>query len=118
MSPGERGLGLLEVVAALAILSVAGLSLLATTSATVREVAQAAERARLLAAEERLLAVHALLERGDLDRRLGIREYGAFVVRVQRPTPDLYRIAVAAAAVPDLEDLVTVVFRPDSADAR
>lgn len=102
---------MLEVVAALAVLSLAGLSLIELVAEHTSAQAVAAVRERELWDEERLLTAHALLQRSELDLRLGSRVTGPYVVTVQRPDPDLYRIAVARATSPDVDDLVTVVYR-------
>jgi prepilin-type N-terminal cleavage/methylation domain-containing protein len=117
VSSGDRGMTLLEVVAALAILALAGLALLERVGEATRQVADAADRDRALAVEERLLVTYTLLARGDLDRRIGQHTQGDLTVSVQRPRRSLYRIAVGANPN-GLEDLITVVYRPDSLDAR
>lgn len=109
----ERGVALLEVLAALVILSIAALGLVELVGAGTRAVAVARSRERELADEERLLAAYTLLERGDLDRRLGRREVGPYVVEIQRPERTLYRVAIWHAESRDVEDLVTVVYRPE-----
>lgn len=111
MSGAERGAALLEVLAAMVILSVAGLGLVEMVTMHASATAAAAQRERELWDEERLLAAHSLLAAWDLDLRLGAREVGAYIVSVQRPEPALYRIAIARAAAPWVEDLVTVVYR-------
>ena len=105
------GAALLEVVAALAVLSLAGLGLLELIAAHTRAQAVAVARERELWDQDRLLVAHALLQASDLDLRLGARLTGPYVVTVQRPEPELYRIAVARVESPDVEDLVTVVYR-------
>jgi len=55
-----------------------------------------------------------LFQRADLDRRLGRHPIGDLIVDVERPELTLYRIAVAQASSPDVEDLVTVVYRRDA----
>lgn len=111
-------MALLEVLAATVILSVAGLALVQLVSGATQALGAAAARERELADEERLLAAHTLLGREDLVRRIGVQETGPYSVSVQRPEPALYRIAIDRVAAPDVEDLVTVVYRPDPADAR
>lgn len=107
----ERGAVLLEVLVALTILTVAGLSLVGLLSAGVRAEQDALRRERVLADEERVLAAMTLLTRGDLDRRLGRHDVGEFVVNVQRPERTLYRIVIGQRSSAHVEDLVTVVFR-------
>ena len=113
MQSAEPGVALLEVLAALVILSIAALSFVDLVGAGTRAVATARARERELADEERLLTAYTLLTRGDLDRRLGRREIGSFTVEVQRPERTLYRVALARKESRTHEDLVTVVYRPE-----
>jgi len=117
MRRADRGVVLLEVLVAVAILSASGLALVSVVSAGLRSEWDARERERTLAAEERLLAELTLLKKGDLDRRLGRHPLGAFVVDVQRPERTLYRIALAQEGWPEVEDLVTVVYRREPSNA-
>ena len=115
MTRGESGVALLEVLAAVVILGVAGLALVELVASGTRAVTEARRRERELADEERLLAAYTLLARGDLDVRLGRREAGPYVVEVQRPERTLYRISLGRLSAPDVEDLVTVVHRSEAA---
>ncbi len=109
--PGERGVALLEVLAAVVILGVAGLALVELVAGGTRAAAVARQRERELADEERLLTAWSLLKREELDQRIGDRAVGPYVVRVQRPERGLYRLAVERKAAPGVEELVTVVWR-------
>ena len=95
------------------IFGVASLSLIDLVSVGTRAVVTARSRERELADEERLLAAYTLLARSDLDRRIGAREVGPYRVNVQRPEPTLYRIALSRAEAPEVEDLVTVLYRAE-----
>lgn len=117
MRRGDRGVALLEVLVALVILTTAALSLVELVDAGTRAVAEARVRERETADEERLLNAFTLLDRTDLDRRIGRRAIGPYVADVQRPEGALYRIALARQAAPEVEDLVTVVYRPEPAHA-
>ena len=114
----ERGVALLEVLAATLILSVAGLGLVQLTAGATLALRVAAMRERELADEERLLTAYTLLSSTEFDRRLGDREVGPYRLSVQRPEPHLYRIAIARKAARATEDLVTVVLRPETDLAR
>jgi len=114
----ERGVALLEVLAATVILTVAGLALVELVSGATRALTVAVAREKELADEERLLAAYTLLGRRDLDQRLGVREVGPYAVSVQRPERTLYRIALVRVTSPSVEDLVTVVHRPEPTDAQ
>ncbi len=117
MTPrAERGVALLEVLIALVILATAGVSLVGLLGAGLRGEQDARERERTLANEDRLLAGLTLLKRADLDRRIGRHEVGEFVVDVQRPERTLYRIAIAQTSSPQVEDLVTVMYRREQAN--
>ena len=118
MQVSERGVALLEVLAAVLILSVVGLSLVELVGAGTRAVATARQRERELADEERLLTAYTLLTRSDLDRRLGDRTVGPYLANVQRPERTLYRVSLRRVDALDVEDLVTVVYRSEPAHAQ
>lgn len=113
----ERGVALLEILAAITVLTVAGLGLVEVASAGLRAVGTTAKREREQQDEDRLLTAYSLLAREDLDLRLGDRAVGPYLVRVARPEPALYRLAISREASPSVEDLVTVLFRPEPARA-
>jgi len=109
----ERGVVLLEVLVALVILAIAGIALMENVGAGLRAERDARDRESRLAAEERLFSALALLKRTDLDQRIGRRQIGEFVVDVQRSERTLYRIAIVQERSPQVEDLVTVVYRAE-----
>ena len=113
----ERGVALLEVLVALLILSLAGVAAVELVATGLRGERDARERERTLAAEERLLAATTLLKRGELDQRIGRRPAGEFLVDIQRPERTLYRIGLLQSTSPEVEDLVTVVYRPEPPSA-
>jgi hypothetical protein len=102
---------LLEVLVALVVLATAGIALVELVSAGLRGEREARERERTLAAKERVLAALTLLNRNELDQRIGRRQIGEFIADVQRPERTLYRIALLQQQSPHMEDLVTVVYR-------
>lgn len=112
MRTASRGVALLEVLAALAILGTAGLALIEVVSGGTRAVAEARLRETEQGDEDRLLAAYSLLVRQDLDHRLGRHDVGNYFVEVQRPERALYRISLGRITAPQVEDLVTVVYRP------
>lgn len=109
----DRGVALLEVLVALVILATAGVGLVEMVGAGLRAERDARQRERILAIEERVLSALTLLNRRELDQRIGRREIGEFIVDVQRPESVLYRIALLQQQSPTVEDLVTVVYRPE-----
>jgi len=111
MASSVRGGALLEAVVGLAILSVAGAAVIGLVAGGLASESRAAVRERMLEEAERLLAGTVLLDRGDLDRRLGAQVIGAFAVVVTRPEPTLYRLSIAAAEHPESELLTTIVYR-------
>ena len=113
----ETGVVLLEVLVALVILATMGVALVGLVGAGMRGEQDARDRERMLAAEERLLAASTLLKRGELDQRIGRRPVGEFLVDIERPELTLYRIAVLDARSPQVEELVTVVYRPEPSSA-
>jgi len=107
----ERGVALLEVLIALVILATAGMGLLELVGSGLRSAHDARARESTLATEERLLAALTLLQRQELDHRIGRGTIGEFIVDVQRPEKSLYRIALLQRESPQVEDLVTVIYR-------
>jgi hypothetical protein len=107
----ERGVALLEALVALTILSAAGLVLLDLVAGGLRAERDARQREQTLAVEERVLTALTLLKRNEFNVRLGRHPIGELIVDIQRPEPTLYRIALLQASSPELEDLVTVVYR-------
>lgn len=116
MRNSEGGAVLLEVLVAVTILAFAGIAFVELVGMGAYDAASAQVRERELADEERLLAAWSLLSKTDLDRRLGRREVGPYFVEVQRPERGLYRIAIGRRDAPEVEELVTVVWRKESED--
>lgn len=108
----DSGVALLEVLAAITILGIAGLALVELVSSGTRALTEVRARETELADQDRLITAYALLTRPDLDQRLGRRDVGDYFVEVQRPERSLYRISLGRRAAPQMEDLVTVVHRP------
>lgn len=111
---GRLGAVLLEVLAALSILGIAGLALTTVLSEAVDVARRAAATERSLEEADRLLTATSLLTREDLMRRVGRRQIGEFVVEVQRPEPGLYRVAVEDTGRVVGAGLVTVLYRPEA----
>jgi type II secretory pathway component PulJ len=109
----DRGVVLLEVLVALVILATGGVGLVELVGAGLRAERDARGREATLATEERLLSALTLLNRRDLDQRIGRSEIGEFIVDVQRPEPTLFRVALLQQRSPTVEDLVTVVYRSE-----
>jgi type II secretory pathway pseudopilin PulG len=110
---GERGIALLEAIVAIALLAGVGTALVAALGGAIRSEDDLRHRETTVLAAHRVLTAMTLLTRTDLDRRLGIYPIGEFMVGVQRPEPTLYRIAIAEARAPEIETLVTVVYRAE-----
>ncbi len=106
----ERGAVLLEVMAALTIFALAAASALSFLSQLADSTTRAQTTERRLADEDRLLTAYSLLSRTDLDRRLGSRAIGPYVVEVQRPRVDLYRVTIGDSVA---ADLATLLYRPE-----
>lgn len=108
----DRGVLLLEVIVALILVGTTGLGMVAVLREAEGLDRRWRQHEEQLALAADLLTSLVLLDRRNLDRRIGRQEYGQLVASVQRPEPALYRLSVAPANSPDRELLVTVVFRP------
>jgi prepilin-type N-terminal cleavage/methylation domain-containing protein len=108
----RRGVALLEVLIAIAILGIAG----GAIGALLREAIMAERHARIeertMAEADRVLTALVLLDRAELDRRIGRHPVGEFSVEVERPRATLYRIAVGRVELPEAPLVVTVAYRP------
>lgn len=105
-----RGVALLEVLIALTIFSIAGLTAIEQLDQLAQTETQSETRERRLADADRLMTAISLLTREDLDRRLGRREVGPWLVEVQRPRLTLYRVEIGDGGTPDL---TTLLYRPE-----
>lgn len=121
---GERrdrtGVVLLEVLVAVALLAIGCLTVVTLVAETSQVVARARARDRALREASAFLEAVALWPREDLDRHLGDRPEGAWVLTVARPTPVLYTVTLAdsGAATGSRSALLrTILFRPEVAHA-
>ena len=120
MRHGERGartvVVLLEALIALVILTTAG-AIVVTMSA---EAASAVRRARIAESNMRkanaLFAALSIWSREDLDRHLGDRAEGQWILRVDRPAPAIYTAALTDTAT-HVELLRTSLYRPEVINA-
>jgi type II secretory pathway component PulJ len=108
----RSGVILLEVLIALIIISTAAASAVGFVTSAARDQTVLAEREAEGGGAERTLIAMALLTRLELERRLGERVVGPYVVEVDRPEMDLFRIGVSLQAAPGRELVATVVYRP------
>ena len=106
----RRGVVLLEVLAALTIFAFSAASAIALLSQLSDTEQHAHANERTVADQDRLMAGYSLLAREDLDRRLGARMVGGYVVEVQRPASTLYRVTVGDSTG---VELATLLYRPE-----
>ena len=111
-----RGAVLLEVIVALSILTTAGAALVAMTVDSMRAVSRARESDLQIRAANAFFNAVALWPREDLDRHLGDRRQGKWMMRVDRPRDDLYEITLADSTRRHVL-LKTSVYRPASKHA-
>jgi len=91
-----RGTVLLEVIVALTLVAVAGVSLLELTMQAASAAGAARQRAEMVADANAFLESISLWPRADLDRHIGRRREGKFEVLTERPTPTLYHVVIGA----------------------
>jgi type II secretory pathway pseudopilin PulG len=114
---------LLEVIVALTILIIAGLSAMAVANQAAAAVSQAREADSETRRASGFLDAVALWPRDDLDRHLGDRQEGPWILRIERPSPTLYTVILSTP--PDTVDggrlprelLRTVIYRPEPVGA-
>ena len=96
--PGERGAALLEVIVALVILFVAGTATVTLTDESLAAAARARDAEAELRSASAFLDAVSLWTGDDLDRHLGDRRQGRWLMRVDRPAPRLYDVALSDSA--------------------
>lgn len=114
---GTRSAGsvLLEVLVAITVLALAGSSAVAVAVESLRTAQIAREHEERIRTASAFLHGVALWPRGDLDRRLGGREQGPWILHIERPAPTLYVLRLEEAATA-MELLRTAVFRHGTED--
>lgn len=107
---------LLEAIVALAILSSAGVVMVSFAAENARAVAQARSAESDLRAANAFFNAVSLWSRDDLDRHLGDRHQGHWIMRVDRQRPTLYVITLSDSTrrAPFLR---TSLYRPETAHA-
>lgn len=109
-------MALLEVIIAMTVFAIAALS----AATWVRQTMIATEAARQASIRLRAASAYldrvALWPREDLDRHLGERHEGPYVVRVGRPLPTVYSVAMLdSTGAHSL--LQTSIYRPEASHA-
>lgn len=108
---GQSGAILLEVLCAVTIVAIVALATVRNLEQAIDGSRRAVEEESQMEASQRVLAAMSLLNRRDLDMRIGVHPAGEFLIDVRRPKPDLYRIAIKHQRAPASDLLATVVYR-------
>lgn len=112
MSRTPAGTALLEIIAAVTILSIAGVAAVAMSAEAMRALERSHDaEAGMIAASSFLDAV-ALWPREDLDRRLGARIQGPWRLYLERTHPTVYTV-VLIDTLSGRQLLRTALFRPE-----
>lgn len=106
------GVVMVEVLAAIVILALAGVSSLSFVAALSHAQERSLRRERDVRAAHELLVDLALLSGAELAQRIGLRTIEPFAVWTDRPEPELYRVGIADVDDPETELLVTLLYRP------
>lgn len=94
VSRARAGIALLEVLIATVVLAVAGVWAVGATVESQNAVIRLRAEDRELQRANAFFNAVALWPRADLDRHLGARDEGAWVLRVDRPLSTLYVITL------------------------
>ncbi len=110
------GAALLEVIVALTILATSGATVVTLMAQSSHAVRRARETETELRRASALFDAVALWTRDDLDRHLGSRRQGPWMMHVDRTAQTLYSVALTdSLGARDL--LNTTLFRPEPARA-
>lgn len=107
---------LLEALLALVILATAGAATVTMVAEAAHDVQRIQDAEKNLRAASSFLDVVSLWSRDDLDRHLGNRMQGVWLMRVDRVTPTLYVASLADTAT-KAELLRTSLYRPEALHA-
>lgn len=108
----RRGMTLLEVLIALAILATAAIAVLGVATQSWSAVQSARDSDRALREATAFLDAVALWPREDLDRRLGEHAQTPWRLRVDRPLSTLYVVTLVDSSGRDTL-LTTSLYRPE-----
>ena len=108
----RRGLVLLEVIVALTIFSVAGVSVVTLAAGALSAMARAHQADVASQKANHFFDAVSLWPRADLDRHLGDRSEGPWRLRVERPMPTLYVVSLRDSAT-DRILFATSLYRPE-----
>ena len=109
----RRGVVLLEALVALVILTTAGAAAVTMAAEAARDIQRARRAEVAMRAANALFDAVSLWSRDDLDRHLGNRMQGAWLMRVDRPAPTLY-VATLTDTSTQVELLRSSLFRPET----
>lgn len=115
MMRSNAGASLIEVIVAVTILSIAGVTVVTAVAESTAAVRRAREADLELRAAGAFMEAIALWTREDLDRRLGDRRQGNWRLIIERPFPTLYSVALTDSTGSRVL-LSTSLYRPLSVD--
>lgn len=114
MARARSGLTLIEALIALTILSVAGIAMLSLARATSNSVLRALSAEAEINQASALLDAVTLWSREDLDRHLGTRQQGPWLMHVDRDDRFIYEVSLRDST--DHHELLrTMLYRPELA---
>jgi len=106
------GFTLIETLAALAIVGVGVFAILSIGVAGAHAVSAVHARERQIETADELMRIVTLWPRADLDRHLGDRREGEFILTIQLLTSDVYQLTVRdSSAIRALPLLVSSMYR-------
>lgn len=112
----RRGMVLLEAIVALTILAISATTMVSLAASSLGAVSRAVRLDIETQRASALVDAVSLWPRTDLDRHLGDRPEGPWDLRIDRPTPTLYVIALRDTASGALL-LATSLYRPEAPNA-
>jgi type II secretory pathway pseudopilin PulG len=112
----RSGVVLLEALVALLILTTAGAAAVTLVAEGAREIQRVRSAEKQMHDASAFFDAVSLWSRDDLDRHLGNRNQGDWLMRVDRPDLELYVVSLTDTAT-KVELLRTSVYRPEVAHA-
>lgn len=105
------GAVLVEALVALTIITLVGVTALGLVAESISAHERLVLREVELEVAESLVIQMSLLDGAALTQRLGVREAGSYLIWVDRPEPNLFRVGISPVNRPEAELLATLFHR-------
>lgn len=108
----RAGVALLETLIALIVMGIVGIAILEVVASATKSTRSAWLSEERIRRASQLLQGYAIMNRHQLEQRIGEQGFGALRIRVTRPRPGVFRVSAVDTLALERELLVTLLHRP------